>query len=268
MTGKASGWGVLRDRHFSPFRVMLLREARLALVLNPKVGSTFLRELLTEAMTGPLGHDDPSDGRYRILHMARAMPVAPIRDYLDFFRAPDAWAIHSIVRNPYARAVSAWRDKFHDGHVATPDGARAGYPRSIRGKVLDAVRAHARTRGLPGGEEGTMVPFGTFVDYVDSEPEGRRNSHWELQRRVILHDRLPYTGVMRLEDGLAEPLARLLAPLGLDPDWVRARAGRPANTSSKSRDPVIDEGLAARLHALYAADFEAFGYDPDSWRGR
>ena len=130
------------------------------------------------------------------------------------------------------------------------------------------MRAHARARGLPGGEEGTLVPFASFVDYVESEPEGRRNSHWELQRRVILHDRLPYTGVMRLEDGLAEPLAALLAPLGLDPDWVRARAGTPSNTSSGSRDPVIDGPLAARLHALYAADFDAFGYDPDSWRGR
>ena len=260
-------WALLRDPYFSPFRVVLFREARLALVLNPKVGSTFLRRLLREGLARAGGRSDPSGGRWPGLSMARQMPVAPIRDYLAFARRPEDWRIHAIVRNPYARAVSAWRDKFHDGHHATPDGRRAGYPRSIRGRVLTAVRRFARARRLPGAAEGEAVPFATFVAYVEAGRPGRRNHHWETQTRVLMHDRLPYASVLRMEDGL-DRLPALLAPLGLDPGWVATQAGTPANSSSAARAPVIDAALAGRLHAIYAADFAAFGYDPESWRGR
>lgn len=254
--------------HFSPFRVFLAREQRLALVLNPKVGSTFLRQLLAAGFIEQLGRADPSDGRYGPLKMARNMPLAPMRDYWDFLRAPQSYAVHAIVRNPYARVVSAWRDKFLDGHMATPDGAVSGYPRSIRGGVLRRARAVAQARGLEGAEAGSLVPFETFLTMVEAERPGRRNSHWDAQWRVLQTDVLPFTGFLRIEDGLGEPLADLLAPLRFDRDWVLARAERPANPSSKAKAPVLDAALAARVQRLYARDFELFGYDPDGWEGR
>lgn len=259
-----SAYSVLRDPLFSPFRLVVLREARLALVLNPKVATTFLRDLLTDGLR-EAGHPDPSDGRYRVLKMARRMPVARLRDYRHFLSDPSSYAIHAIVRDPYARAVSAWRDKFLDGHTATPDGADAGYPKSMRQGELAKMRAHAAARCLPGAEPGTLVPFATFVDFVESGTPGRRNTHWEEQRRVILHDRLPYTGTWRIEDGLGAPLAQALAPLGIDPDWVRDRAGTPRNPSSKG-ESVVDGDLGPRLQKIYARDFDAFGYDPEGWR--
>ncbi|MHA3978651.1 sulfotransferase family 2 domain-containing protein [Halovulum sp. GXIMD14794] len=263
MTGR-SAYSVLRDPLFSPFRLIVLREARLALVLNPKVATTFLRDLLTEGLR-QAGKPDPSNGRYPFLKMARRMPVARLRDYRHFLSDPGAYAIYAIVRDPYARAVSAWRDKFLDGHNATPDGADAGYPRSMRKGELAKMRAHARARGLPGAEPGTLVPFATFVDSIEAGTPGRRNTHWEEQRRVILFDTLPYTGTWRMEDGLGEPLAQAFAPLGIDPDWVREKAGTPRNASSKGAS-VLDEDLCQRLQRIYARDFEAFGYDPEGWR--
>lgn len=257
-----------RHPHFSPFRLFLARAQRLALVLNPKVGSTFLRGLLTAGYAEHLGCADPSQGRYRALKKAREMPVAPLRDYWDFLRRPERYGVHAIVRDPYARIVSAWRDKFVDGHNATPDGRDAGYPRSIQAGVLAQARGIARDLGLPGADTGALVPFETFLAMVESEPEGRRNSHWDAQWHVLQADVLPYTSFIGMEDGLGTPLAALLAPLGFDRDWVLARAARPANPSSKPKESVLNAALAARIQALYAQDFAAFGYDPDGWRGR
>ncbi len=258
----------VRHPHFSPFRLFLAAEQRLALVLNPKVGSTFLRGLLTAGYAQHLGCADPSQGRYRVLKKAREMPVAPVRDYWNFLRRPERYAVHAIVRDPYARIVSAWRDKFVDGHNATPDGRDAGYPRSIRAGVLAQARGVARDQGLPGARDGELVPFETFLSMVEREQEGRRNSHWEAQWRVLQADVLPFTGFIRMEDGLGPPLAALLAPLGFDHDWVLAHAARPANPSSEPKEAVLNAALAARIQTLYAQDFEAFGYDPDGWRGR
>ncbi|WP_112322616.1 sulfotransferase family 2 domain-containing protein [Oceanibium sediminis] len=257
---------VLLDRHFSPFRLALAPERGLALVLNPKVGSSFLRDLLAEGYRQHLGRSDPSDGRYRVLNVARRMPLAPVGAYWGFLRRPQDFAVHTIVRNPYARLVSAWRDKFRDGHFAQ-GGAIAGYPRSIRAGVLAKLRAHAAAKGLPGADEGELVPFDTFLSFVQSEPEGRRNKHWEEQWRVILWDKLPYTGVIRMEEDMGPQLAQILSPLGFPPDWVIARTSRPVNASHKLREPVLNAANAALISALYARDFKVFGYDPDSWAG-
>lgn len=259
--------GLLTDRHFSPNRVMLFPETRTGLILNPKVGSSFLRDLVVAGLAEHRGVQDPSEGRYRILSMARRMPLAPVSAYRDFLRNPADWSLHTIVRNPYARLVSAWRDKFRDGHAATPDGRLSGYPRSIRNGVLKKARAHAAAQGLEGSRDGTLLPFDSFLSFALSEPEGRRNKHWEEQHRVILYDHLPGLRTIRMEDGLADPLAEIFAPMGFPADWVRSRAAAPVNPSSKLKEPVMTEANAEKARKLYARDLDLFGYAPDSWKG-
>lgn len=257
---------VLLDRHFSPFRIALAREAGLALVLNPKVGSSFLRDLLAEGFRVHHDRSDPSQGRYRLLNVARRMPLAPACDYWHFLTSPHNFRIHTIVRNPYARMVSAWRDKFRDGHEAR-GGATAGYPRSIRDGVLEKVRRHAAGQGLAGAGQGELVPFDTFLSFALSEPPGQRNKHWEEQWRVILWEKLPYTGAIRMEEDLGQHLAAILSPLGFAPGWVIARSARPVNASGLRREPVLTAISAERIRAHYARDFTEFGYAEDSWKG-
>ena len=74
------------------------------------------------------------------------MPVAPLVDYFNFLRHPDEYRIYSIVRNPYKRLVSGWKDKFYDGHFASDSGSVSAYPRSIRKGVLAEVRAFAKAK--------------------------------------------------------------------------------------------------------------------------
>lgn len=255
---------LLPNRHFSPFKLFLHREAGLALMLNPKVLTTFTRALLTEGFKLHLGRDDPSQGRWPMLNIARRFPVAPLADYLDFLRHPDRYETHAFVRNPYGRLASAWKNKFQDGHLKTPDGRDSAYPRSIRKYRLQPLRAYARAQGLPGGTPGTLVPFDTFLRHVASQPEGRRDHHWESQSRVLLMDRLNYSAIWRIEDQLQEGFLAVTRPLGFPQDWVLSQLERPRNTS-KTASRIYTPELAALARPLCGADLDRFGYDAESW---
>lgn len=162
-------------------------------MLNPKVGTTFIRKCLVDAFAKFYSQADASNGRYRLLNSARKMPIAPLADYFDFLRNPDEYNIYSIVRNPYKRLVSCWRDKFYDGHFASENHSASDYPRSIRKGVLAELRAFAKARNLPGGEKDTLVAFSTFVEFIASGVNGKRNHHWDRQCDVIFHLDIPYT---------------------------------------------------------------------------
>ena len=50
-------------------------------------------------------------------------------------------------------------------------------------KATALVRRFAVEQNLPGSDPESAIPFATFVSYVESQPEGRRDQHWDTQRR-------------------------------------------------------------------------------------
>ena len=208
------------------------------MVLSPKVATTYIRDILSMAHMEVTGAFDPSEGRLGLLKRARRMPVAPLADYRHFLAHPSDYRIFGIVRDPYRRLSSAWRNKFLDPFEKF-GGDVSKYPRSMREGELKKVQDFARGAGLEGQTPDRPVPFSTFMDFVAYQRPGRRNHHWEDQWRILFHDDLPYTQVFRMEDGLEAPLRAVLEPIGLTPEWVEARTARPsgqkrANQSSRA----------------------------------
>ncbi len=259
-----SGWagfaGMLTRRHFSPFKTYVNRARRTVVVLNPKVGTKSFRQALTDAMRELHGITDPSEGRYRLFKKAREFQFAPIRDYAHAFRFPQEYEFFCFVRNPYARLRSAWQNKFAYGH-------EQGYSRSIRRRELPRLRRFARIAGLPGGADGTAIPFTTFLAYVESQPSGRRDHHWDDQHQVLLMDGVRYAQWFRMEGEFAPGMRRIFERLGLTGPAAERILGTRRNMSPTEEAPVFTPELAARVHRLYARDFELFGYTEDSWRG-
>ncbi|MGB6116833.1 MAG: sulfotransferase family 2 domain-containing protein [Mesorhizobium sp.] len=226
-------------------------------MLNPKVGSTFLRDALTRALREHKGKSDPSDGRYRFLSMARRFPMAPFGVYWEGLRHPERYEFHALVRNPYARLKSAWKDKFYNGHAK-------GYARSMRDGELAKMRAFAAANGLPGARDGELVPFDTFLESALTLPLGRMNHHWDAQSEVLMMERFTYARLFHIETERDTALDVIGARLGLPRGW--AADGR-RNASSTDDLQVFNEANAARVASRFARDFEALGYDLDSWRG-
>jgi len=253
-------WRVFKDHHFSPYKVYVNRPQRTVVVLNPMVVSQSFRFALNRGLLEFRGLADVSEGRYRAFKKAREFPFARLRDYVHAFRFAEEYSFLGFVRNPYRRLRSAWLDKLAFGH-------RDGYPRSTRRRVLGPLRRFAREHHLAGGEAGAAIPFATFVAYVESEPTGRRDHHWDEQYSVLLMNHVRFAQVFQLETNYHEGLTRIFLQLGFTPEQVAQLVATQRNTSPPPVEPVFDEMLAARVRRVYARDFETFGYDPDSWRG-
>jgi hypothetical protein len=253
-------WHILTRRHFSPFKTYVNRGRRIVVVLNPKVGTKSFRQMLTDAMRELLGTKDPSEGRYRLFKKAREFQFAPIRDYAHAFRFPGEYQFFCFVRNPYARLRSAWQNKFAYGH-------EQGYSRSIRRRELPRLRRFARSAGLPGGVDGAAIPFPTFLAYVESQPAGRRDHHWDDQHHVLLMDYIHYEQCFRMEGEFVPGMRRIFECLSLTGPVVERLLTTRRNASPVEEAPVYTAELAARVHQLYARDFARFGYTEDSWRG-
>jgi Sulfotransferase family len=254
----SSALSLLRRPHFSVFRTYIRRDLGLGVVFNPKVGSTAFRKILVEGMqrTGIR----PILGPYWPVPLRRRYLTASPTDYLHALLGPQRYRFYCFVRNPYSRLLSGWRDKLAFCHGG------ATVPRDMR-RVVPALRRFATRHGLPGGESDAFIPFSTFVGFVESQPEGTRNRHWDTQQATLFPDVIAYHRIFRMETEFAVGMTEILTRLGLPEPWVSDRLRQRDRASRPWPEPVYDAALADRVHRIYACDFEQFGYDPQSWRG-
>lgn len=260
----APGWpgffAMLGEKHFSPFKTYVNRAHRTVVILNPKVGTKSFRQALVDGMREIQGIEDPSQGRYRLFPNARRFPFAPLADYTHALRFPGEYRFFCFVRNPYARLRSAWQNKFAYGH-------ESGYSRSIRRRELPRLRRFARDAALPGGRQGEPIGFATFLTYVESQPAGTRDHHWDDQHHVLLMQRLRYARCFRLESEFQEGLALIFDRIGLAGPAMQRILSTQRNVSPRVEAPIYSPDLAARVFRLYERDFALFGYAQDSWQG-
>jgi hypothetical protein len=259
---KPSAWfgalPIVTRQHFSPYKLYIRRDLNLVVTLNPKVGTTTFRKILAAGLI--MSGAKPLLGPYWPLRMERRYETAPPSDLMHMLLHPDRYEFHCFVRNPYTRIVSAWSNKLVFGH------ARGKYPRGIA-RLVPVIRRFAARRGLPGSEPDTLIPFPTFVAFVESQQEGRRDHHWDTQRSVLFTDRLPYARINAMETDFASGVTEILTRIGLPKDWIAEQLQTPHNVSAKREQPVYDAELARRVYEIYAGDFEEFGYDRQSWQG-
>lgn len=255
------------NAHFSLFKTFVDRERSVALLLNPKVLTTFTRRFLVDGFEEFYGRSDPSEGRYKLVRNARRFPMARLRDYWHFRGHHEDYAVYAFVRNPYERVFSGWKDKFFDGHGRTEDGRTAGYDKFMRRGELRRARRFCAQAGISGGEDGTLVPFASFVKYFASQAPGERNQHWDHQTLVLQQPEIKLAGAFQIETELEVGMRSIAQALGFDPDWAVSRLKRKENVSSAWQDghPMTEE-LASQIYDACQPDFETFGYDKDSFR--
>jgi hypothetical protein len=259
LAGMITGKITLFNRHFDPFNLLLDKDSRTLFVLNPKVMTSFTRRMLRDGLRRFRNQEDPSKWRYPWLRNARQFPLHSMGTYMRLALGQGDLSAFSIVRNPYTRTFSAWRDKFYDPHIAGR-GRASAYPRSMRDGELGAFRRFAARNGLEGGVTGTLVPFSTFLARIESQPDGHRNHHWDSQLKVIQSQHFDFERCFRVEDEKTTCFQTVFGRMGFDPQWIADRLEQPANPSGTTKAPLISERDLARIARLFGADFEAFGY--------
>jgi len=186
--------------------------------------------------------------------------MAPSSDYFHLRRHPEHYQCYAFVRNPYARFLSAWKNKFGTCHQDKE------HTRTTR-MLLPTLRRFAAKRNLPGAQADSPLPLGTFLAWVESQPEGHRDHHWDTQRAVLHLDRVKYHRLFRMEGEYVDGLMEVLTRAGIPAELIAERACRKKNATPPLKRPVYTEELAERVFNLYRCDFELLGYDRDSWHG-
>jgi hypothetical protein len=154
----------------------------------------------------------------------------------------------SFVRNPYARAVSCWADKFH------------GKPLVPGNPTIDAYLAIRRDLGadFPAGADRNLS-FPQFVVFAAAAARRRSDIHIETQDGILSIPGIKLDHIGKVES-FAEDFVPVLDHLQAS-DAVRRDALKPMNESRHDHwSAYYTPALADRIYGAYECDFDRFGY--------
>jgi hypothetical protein len=217
----------------------------------PKAACTQMRELLRGLENAPpielFADGDWITRRDMFIHARSNVPLPSLVDLdnstqREVLESPDFLRL-TVVRNPYTRLVSAWKNKVI---LCEP---------SVKGEYHDIKG------GLPGFHAKSLVTFDEFVEYARNRCDLRIcDGHWRRQVDYTFFPAMNFSYVGKLEH-FEEVLRRLEGHLGLSEFLVAER--RNASISFGA-SPYTQE-LADKVYALYQSDFEMLRYDRNTW---
>ena len=215
--------------------VFISLKQRYLFASNEKVANSTLRATFQSLECG--GHLPPHYKPFK----RWTGPLLQPSDITDFPALVSNSAVRKfcVVRHPYTRLISCFRDKFE----REPKGA--GYRRKMR------------ELGLPTNKQ---ISFAEFLSAVAKQDQLAMNSHWRVQYYNVFMDMIRYDEIIRYED-LADRLARLVGELY---PFANTDAVISRHRHDQSSDELVDRYFVPELRTLarriYRRDFETFGY--------
>jgi hypothetical protein len=219
----------------------------------PKAACTQMKELLRRLQGAPplqlLVGKLVETRRNMFVHARENVPLPSLVDLDDATQKEalesDTFFRFTIVRNPYSRLVSAWKNKI----VPCEPGPAERVYVAIKGRVPDM---HAKD----------LVRFDELVNYLRAQKDlNAADPHWRRQVDHLFLEALNFSHVGKLEN-LGATLARFQQHLGLAEPLTIGKE----NASAPVGLATYDQDLADKVYSLYQDDFERLGYSRDSWR--
>ena len=236
----------MSDGGFDPdAHIDVLPRHRLIYLSVPKCASTTIKSALSALELGVL---PPTDRvhvrRYSGLHSPTQVGLS------TFHRLANSTTTlrFAFVRNPYARLVSAWADKFQDKPLVPGDS------------FVDLYLCHraAIDSALPEGADQTLS-FAQFVMFAVASSDRRINAHWQAQDDLLNMPGIALDFVGKVE-AFEVDFTRVLDHVGAN-HCIR-QAIRVYHNASLHRPwpDYFTDDLSARVHRAYERDFDRFAY--------
>jgi hypothetical protein len=209
----------------------------------PKVAATRIKVTLAEVV----GRHSRAPGRkprLRGLHGPHSMTVGAFHRL-----ATDPHTFRfSFVRNPYARALSCWADKWQDVPLVGGD------------PLMERYLAHraAIDPTLPAGL-GRTLSFSEFVTFTSALAESRIDPHLQAQHDILAMPGIQLDFIGRIERFTTD-FVQVLDRIGAS-NGVRGEAANPINLSRHGPwEDYYTPTLRERVYRAYERDFDMFGY--------
>jgi chondroitin 4-sulfotransferase 11 len=182
--------------------------------------------------------------------LKRTFPSRPgVRDHMVRGEHGKAFFTFLVVRHPFDRLLSAYRDKLE---------RLTEY--NLRYHMKDAPRMTDRRYNSSVAASPT---FAEFVDYLVRTPPNLMDSHWAPYSKLCLPCNVSYSAVLKAETVQhdADWLFPRLGLAALRAPWeaVVGRGGSRALTAAYFHQLGREE--IGRLYTKYQVDFRLFGYD-------
>ena len=225
--------------------VNVLPSHRLLYVVVPKAASTRIRQTLARTAGRRILSLKPSRRlRFSGPHGPRSMTKS---SFFQLATSPETLRF-SFVRNPYARAVSCWADKFRGKPLVPGDPFIDTY--LARRQEVEAE--------LPAGPDRTLT-FSEFVVFLADVASSRSDIHFQIQHDILSMPGIVLDFVGKVES-FAEDFIRVLDHLGAS-DTLRREAMLPMNESDHDQwMSYYTPELAHRIYRAYECDFDRFAY--------
>ncbi|WP_161140950.1 sulfotransferase family 2 domain-containing protein [Propylenella binzhouense] len=225
-------------RHRLVQAIVYADELPFVYVQNPKVACTTIKTALWEYVDAERGTSTFGGSPHA---RAESPFVNILRNEYDF-EAFSAKPIVTMVRNPYARAVSAYENKI-------------GYlPRRLDQVWNRFCEIHAVDASL------TKAEFG-FVDFLRTLATGvdpaEFDQHFRPQSIGLFYDSVDYTFIGRVEE--ADATFKFMNSLGLR---VENKVLGATKKTKRTEDYYDDEAVEL-VKSIYADDFRLFGYSTE-----
>jgi Sulfotransferase family len=232
----------------------LSRRHGLLYISTPKVACTSLKwwlasiEGCTEALRAVVTESDESDPDLTIhdnFHKVAPHVAGLDLEHLSEALTSDAYFRFAVVRNPYQRIFSAWQSKL-----------LLREPLQIGPYITSEFFHHPIER-----RQDIAAAFEGFLRHLASNEEGPSvwDHHWMPQATLLRPDLINYSKLTKIENA-----AELSKALG---EWLGANAPDPfaLGRMNESLIPYLPAFISGRseklIRALYAEDFDVFGYD-------
>ena len=223
----------------------VLPEQRIIYVCVPKNASSRIKMTLS-ALLGRTLRSDWEAHKRKLSGLK-----SPKRVGLTVFHrlATDPRALRfAFVRNPYARLVSCWLNKFRE------------VPLIPAKPSVDSYLAWRQQNdpSLPEGPTNTLS-FDEFINFATMTAQDRVDAHWHLQTGLLEMPGIELNLVGKVES-FERDFMRVLDHVQAS-DALRADAIKPVNVSDLVdwRSYYTNE-LANRVHKAYELDFDRFQY--------
>jgi len=168
-----------------------------------------------------------------------------------------------VVRHPFERILSAYRDKLED--LSRDMEARGGYYYSMFGRHIVKEYRDTLNVNLTGVLEPTWKEF---ITYLIDTPVTKFDEHWTPMWMLCSPCIIRYNVIARMET-FAEDTQFTLLEAGLD-NQLKVEWKHRTGTGGSS-DTIMDYysqltvSEVAMLFKKYQLDFELYGYNPESY---
>lgn len=196
-------------------RVLVWQDFRLLYVRIPKSGNSSIRGSIDGAINGRMSSS-------RIMGLG------------------ENWTTFSFVRNPWARLVSAYRQKVHEDYASK--------------KMVNGVYKGFLDSGIPVHKN---MSFDAFCEVVCDIPDSKTDKHLRSQSSFVIRKGVPIVSFLGKVETMERDWKNLMDRVGLDFKLAHLNHTSQQHYSSYFSDPRLVKLVGDR----YAEDVRYFNYD-------